>query len=128
MLEANSKHIGSPSSSLANAFLKATGIHGVLSKKVSTPTAMSSVKKEYVNKVRDYARSKGGWSKYADGLQVSIDENDRVSVSFDGSDEDRQMVEWLEYGTSDSPPQSVMRVMEEEIRQDYLQDKGKFRL
>lgn len=122
MQEAHFTHLNSPSSALASAFLKATGMYGLLSNKVSKPHVNRVVTNSYSETVRDYAKSQGPWSSLADKLSVHITEHG-PSVTFDGSDDERKLMEHLEYGGPDNPPRSVIRVMEEEIRQQYEQDK-----
>jgi hypothetical protein len=122
MLEANSLLSTSTSSVLADCFLKASGISNVISSAAITPSAKKSIIKKYSSRVKAYASKFPEWSNYADSLSVKINDDESIKVMFTGSDNDAQMVEMLEYGSTSTPPRSVIRVMEEELRQEYIFD------
>jgi hypothetical protein len=125
MLKANSLTSKSTSSILADCFLKASGISNVISSSAVTPSTKKSFIKKYSNRVRDYASKFPEWNSYSDNLSVQINDDESIKVVFNGSDQDAQTIEMLEYGTSSTPPRSVIRVMEEELRQEYIFDTRK---
>ena len=122
MLKANSLSSKSTSSTLTNCFLTASGISGVLQDAAKSASYKSSLTKKYSQKVRDYASKFPEWNNYQNGLSVTIKDDESIKVMFTGSDEATQAMEMLEYGSTSTPPRSVIRVMEEELRQDYIFD------
>jgi hypothetical protein len=125
MPEANSLLSTSTSSILAGCFLQASGISEVIKKAAVTPHARETIIKKYSTKVKEYASKFPEWDNYAGNLSVQINDDESIRVMFTGSDEDTQMVEMLEYGNTSTPPRSVIRVMEEELRQEYIFDTRK---
>lgn len=122
MLNGNSISKNSPSSILAESFLVASGISRVIQSQVTGPRETQDLIKKYSNKLQKYASSIPAWAPFAKSLSVDVNSKGKVSVRFNGSEEDRQVVELLEYGTPGSPPESVIRVMETELQQDYSMD------
>lgn len=126
MQKANSYIFNSPGSSLAKSFLTATGVSGYINKKVTKPSVTHHMGTSYSERVREHARKNGPWAAFADDLHAHVTEDGDIAVTFQGSDDDRKLVEMLEYGTPSNPPRSVMRVMEEELRQQYIQDSKRY--
>lgn len=116
----------SPSSSLARSFVKLLGVTPSQVGMIKKSPVRSAVEDAYTEKVREYARARDGWDVLADFLYVVISEDDGISIEFSGSDDDRLLMEALEYGTPGNPPSSVIRVMEEDLRQDYVLTKKRF--
>lgn len=112
----------SPSSTLANCFLVATGVYDAVTQGTTQDLKKAGLVSKYSAKVKKYAKSIESWKPFANGLSASIGESGRVSVNFSGSSSENDAVHQLEYGTPGNPPQSVIRVMEEELSQDYFQD------
>lgn len=122
MANGNFMSNSSSSSILARSFLTASGIDKVISNQIVGPNKREQLIKKYSNKVRSYASRIPSWKPFADGLAVHIDEKGSVSVNFNGSANDRQIVELLEFGTPSTAPESVIRVMEAELHQEYILD------
>jgi hypothetical protein len=112
----------SPSSTLADCFLVVTGVYDVVTQGPTQGLRKAGLVSKYSAKVKKYAKSIESWKPFANGLSASIGESGRVSVNFSGSNSEKEAVHLLEYGTPGTPPQSVIRIMEEELSQDYFQD------
>lgn len=125
MIGPTSTSTTSPSSPLAKSFLNLLGVTPSPSKVLRRSPVMSSIEDTYTETVREYARSKPGWNEMAHLLFVRI-EDGNITVDFDGSEEDQLLIHALEYGTPGNPPNSVIRVMEEDLQQDYRLTKQRF--
>lgn len=125
MIRPTSTSHTSPSSSLARSFLSLLGVTPSPSRVVRRSPVKAAIEAAYSEKVREYARTKPGWDSMADLLYVNI-EDGKITIKFDGSEEDQLLINALEYGTPGNPPNSVIRVMEETLKQDYLLTKQRF--
>lgn len=103
----------------ARFFLNVLGVtstaKGLLDKK-PTKDYFSNL---YTQEVRRYAKQKEGWSALTDNLSVEISDDEKIKIVISGSDDDLRRIAELEYGTPQNPPVSVIRVMEESLRQDH---------
>lgn len=118
----------SPSSILAECFIDAIGVSSLLTSNQVDPIKNASLSNKYSEKLKKYARSIESWKPFAKGLSASISKSGSVSVGFSGTPEEEEAVKLLEFGSPGNPPQSVLRVMEEELRQDYVQDSSGTRI
>ena len=126
MLRPTSIFNNSPSSSLANSFVKLLGVTpspvGILERS----PVKDLIAESYTSRVQEYASRYPGWDVLAEFLFVKISDDDEITIKFEGPESDRQLVDALEYGTPENPPVSVIRVMELELKQDYVLTKKRF--
>ena len=118
----------SPSSSIARSFLNLLGVTPSPHRVISESPIKSAIEDMYTEQVQEYARENAGWAELSDLLYVTISNDGKISIEFDGSEEDELLINALEYGGPSNPPAPVIRIMEERLRQDYLMTKQRFGL
>lgn len=128
MTQASSVPTSSLSSVLADALARSSGVYSSVSTSYIAPVLRAITSAKYTQQIQEEASSPDIWGEASKFINVTIDENDRVSVSAQGNSEQVALAEALEYGTPESPPVAVMRTYEVMFNEDYSVNKGSYSL
>lgn len=119
MAKATSINESSLSSILANGLVGMMGVTHSISESHVKPAIRKSTSKAFTDRVREEAGTPELWGQRSGSIQVSISDNDLVSVAATGTPEEVYEAEMLEYGTPDFPPRAVMRTYEKSFNEEY---------
>jgi len=119
MQKATSTSIDSPSSALANVLVSAIGFNSLISETSVKPSIRKKFAKAFTDRIRKEAGTPDLWGSRASLLQVSIGDDDRVTVGVEGSEDEIAAAQALEYGSPGSPPRGVMRTYEADFNEEY---------
>lgn len=128
MLGSANTSITSLSSASAKLLLNLIGVTSTTKSLIKESPTKEYFIKLYTKKVRDYAKSKDMWNDFADNLKVVISDEGKISIIPTGTPDELRIIEALEYGTPSTPPVSVIRVLEEELRQEHVFNKKRIGL